>query len=66
MAELLMDARGVPTAECPQCGSNFFRVTATFDPDTYEMSMYLLDDAACAVCFALVTPPTPLDLGGVA
>ncbi len=57
-----MDARGIPTAECPVCGSNFFRITAIFDYETYELGMYLLDDAECAVCDSLVTPPTPLDV----
>lgn len=56
-----MDARGVPTAACPCCGSTLFRVTVQFSPDTYEIEMYLLDDATCNQCGCFLTAPTPLD-----
>ncbi|MFM7776338.1 MAG: hypothetical protein ACKN96_08165 [Actinomycetota bacterium] len=56
------DIRGLPTPLCPYCGSDLITITAIFDPDTYEISMYLLDNASCAECGALLTAPTPEDL----
>jgi hypothetical protein len=55
-----MDARGIPTSECPECGSNLIRLVATFD-DNYEISMYGLE-AECYCCETLLTAPTPLDI----
>jgi hypothetical protein len=55
------DFRGIPTPVCPACGGTLIRITASFDPDTYELSMYLLDNAQCAGCQALLTAPTPAD-----
>jgi hypothetical protein len=57
----MSDYRGIPSPICP-CGSNLFRLTATFDSETYEISGYFLDDASCAECGSLVTAPTPLDV----
>jgi hypothetical protein len=56
----MLDARGIPTAECPCCGSRLIKLLACFDDD-YEVSAYLLD-AECAECSTLITAPTPLDL----
>lgn len=56
----MLDARGIPTRECPNCASTLFTIQATFD-DNYEIGMYLLS-AECAMCHTLVTAPTPLDL----
>jgi len=56
----MIDARGIPTCECPNCGENLFRVLAVFDPDTYTIGMYQLD-MQCNECGALATAPTPLD-----
>jgi hypothetical protein len=36
-------------------------ITASFDPYTYELDMYLLDNAQCATCQVLLTAPTPAD-----
>ena len=55
-----VDARGIPTTECPSCNSNIFKLVAMFDPDDYEVLMYMLD-AECAICGSLITAPTPLD-----
>jgi len=55
-----MDARGIPTRECPSCSSDLFTVQVKFDED-YEIGMYLLD-AECAYCGTKITAPTPLDL----
>lgn len=56
-----MDFRGIPTAMCPNCGSDFIKIIAQFDPVDYEIGIYKLD-AECAVCEALLTAPTPLDI----
>lgn len=55
-----MDSRGIPSAVCPECGSDVLRIYASFD-DSYEISMYLLE-AECAFCESPMTAPTPLDL----
>ena len=57
-----MDLRGIPTPICPECESPFIRITAIFDPETYEIQMYLLDDAECLACGSKLTAPTPLDV----
>lgn len=56
----MIDARGIPTCICPNCGDNLFRVLASFDPDTYTIGMYHLD-IQCNSCGALATAPTPID-----
>lgn len=53
------DYRGIPTLSCP-CGCDWVLMCATFDPDTREPGMYLLD-GRCASCGSWVTLPTPLD-----
>lgn len=40
-------------------------VTVAFDPETYEIELYLIDNASCANCGALLTAPTPADLPAV-
>ena len=54
-----LDARGIPTAECPSCESTIFTAQISFDED-YNLAGYLLN-AECAFCKTLVTLPTPLD-----
>lgn len=56
----MMDARGIPTRVCPQCGEDTFVVNVVFD-EAYEITFYHLD-AECLFCGCLVTAPTPLDL----
>jgi len=56
----MLDARGVPTAECPSCKNNVFKIRAAFDPEDYEIGMYFLD-GECAKCGTLLTVPTPID-----
>jgi C4-type Zn-finger protein len=60
LQESVVDLRGIPTAECPMCGSNIITINAVFDSD-YEISLYMLD-AECAMCHTRLTAPTPLDL----
>ena len=54
-----LDARGIPTNECPTCANRLFTVQVSFDDD-YNVGQYFLD-AECAMCGTLVTAPTPLD-----
>lgn len=56
----MINARGVPTAQCPNCNGKLFKIIAQFDPVDYEIGLYLLD-GECAKCGTLVTIPTPLD-----
>ena len=46
-----------PVHECV-CGSNLWRITATFED--YEISMYFLD-MECVMCGTKATAPTPID-----
>jgi len=59
----MIDARGIPTCICPNCGGNLFRALVSFDPDTYTIGMYHLD-IQCNSCGALATAPTPIDNPG--
>lgn len=56
-----MDARGIPTCICPNCGNDLFRALVRFDPQTYTVGMYHLD-VQCDGCGTLATAPTPLDI----
>lgn len=56
----MIDARGIPTCTCPNCGDTLFRALVSFDPETYTVGMYHLD-IQCHSCGALATAPTPLD-----
>lgn len=58
----MFDSRGIPSSQCLSCGSDLIRITAKFDPETYEISMYLLHDAECSICGSPMTAPTPLDI----
>lgn len=55
-----MDARGIPTTACPQCGSQYIKAIVQFDPTDYEIGLYFLD-GECSVCGTLLTLPTPID-----
>lgn len=57
----MIDFRGIPTPICPCCESHVLRISATFDPETYDIATYLLHDATCSQCGCLITAPTPLD-----
>ena len=58
--EFPLDARGIPTSECPLCGTNIFLIRAIFSNE-YEIAMYALD-GECSECGTLLTVPTPKDL----
>ena len=57
----MIDARGIPAAACPLCGSKLLRITVEFD-ENYEIVRYLLNDAQCFECKSMITAPTPIDL----
>ncbi len=48
------DYRGIPTPVCPNCQSNWFRMTVMFDEIGYMPSAYALEDAECFRCGALI------------
>lgn len=56
----MMDARGIPTCECPNCGGTLFRALVSFDTVTYTIGMYHLD-IQCNNCETMCTAPTPQD-----
>lgn len=55
---MVLDARGVPTHACPNCGEMIFEIKAMFE--NYEIAMWMVD-GRCSDCGTLVTVPTPLD-----
>lgn len=55
---MVLDARGVPTHACPNCGEMMFKIKAMFQD--YEIAMYMTD-GECSDCGTLLTVPTPLD-----
>lgn len=56
----MIDFRGIPTPQCPNCGCNILNIKAQFDETDYEIGMYFLD-GSCSKCGTLLTVPTPLD-----
>lgn len=54
------DFRGIPTAACPSCGCEWFKVLVTFDHDTYEIDAWALD-GECLSCGTLLTVVCPVD-----
>ena len=59
----MIDARGIPTCQCPNCASMIFKALVSFDPETYTIGMYHLD-VECDSCGTITTAPTPLDIPG--
>lgn len=57
----MIDARGIPTCECPNCAGTLFQALVKFDPATYTIGMYHLD-IQCNNCGTFCTAPTPLDI----
>lgn len=55
---MVLNARGVPTHACPNCGHVIFRIKAIFDE--YEIALWFTD-AECNECGTLLTAPTPAD-----
>lgn len=55
-----IDARGIPTAICPLCGSDWFYVPVKFNLETYKISAWGTD-GYCYACSSKVTVVTPVD-----
>jgi rRNA maturation protein Nop10 len=53
-----LDATGIPTHACPNCGGITFRILASFD--NYEIAWYTLT-GYCYECGTKVTVPCPAD-----
>ena len=56
----MIDARGIPTCICPNCGGELFKALISFDEESYTIGMYHLD-IECFECGTFATAPTPLD-----
>lgn len=52
-----IDARGPQTALCPTCGGNIIKIDAIFDEE--GVVSFYMQDAECAQCGTLLTPPMP-------
>lgn len=55
---MVLDARGVPTHACPNCGEQVFIIRAMFQD--YDIAMWMTD-GKCSDCGTLLTVPTPVD-----
>jgi len=53
-----LDARGIPTCKCPNCGGEYFIIIVKFDSETYTISEYKLE-AQCNDCSTFITSPMP-------
>jgi uncharacterized Zn finger protein len=56
----MIDARGIPTCICPNCGGRLFKALISFDEETYTIGMYHID-IECYNCGTFCSAPTPLD-----
>ena len=56
--EPLIDARGIPTHECINCGYNVFLVPCAFED--YDIVFWGLE-GTCFSCGSPVTVPCPVD-----
>lgn len=59
-SDRILDARGIPTAGCPNCGEQWLNVPIIFDDDTYEVSAWGTE-GECFSCGTKVTVATPAD-----
>lgn len=55
----MLDARGIPTNACPNCGGNWFNMKVAMSDG--EVVSFLFD-ASCIGCGTMVTIACPLDL----
>lgn len=55
-----LDARGIPTAACPNCGERWMHVALLFDEETYEIAAWQLE-GECVSCGTLMTACCPVD-----
>jgi hypothetical protein len=54
-----IDARGLPTNTCPNCGNNWFNAIVAFEDG--EVSAFI-HEASCVGCDTLVTLADPIDI----
>ena len=55
---MALNARGVPTHACPNCGHLVLKIKAIFENNDIVL---WFTDAECDDCGALLTAPTPAD-----
>ena len=55
---MVLDARGLPTHACPNCGCKILRIKAMFND--YEIALWFTE-GECAECGTKLTVPTPVD-----
>ena len=55
---MALNARGVPTHACPNCGHLVFRIKAIFEDNNIVL---WFTDAECDDCGTLLTAPCPAD-----
>jgi len=55
---MALDARGLPTHACPNCGHLVFKIKAMFED--YDIVMWFVD-GECDDCGTLLTVPCPVD-----
>ena len=60
VSAVALDARGIPTAGCPNCGEQWLKVPMIFDDETYDIAAWGLE-GECFSCGTLVTVCTPVD-----
>ena len=53
-----LDARGIPTHACPNCGGEIFEILARFEE--YDIAMWWVN-GKCHECGTWLTVPTPVD-----
>lgn len=55
---MVLDARGLPTHACPECGCMLFNIRAMFENS--DIAMWFTDGTCCD-CGTQLTVPTPVD-----
>lgn len=55
-----MNLSGIPTAVCPNCGSDQIWVVVKFDEE-YNIGWWGLDEAKCYKCHTIMTVVCPAD-----
>jgi hypothetical protein len=55
-----LDAQGIPTAACPNCGEQWLNVPMIFDDETYDVAAWATE-GECYSCGTRVTVCTPKD-----
>lgn len=61
MTDGVLDASGIPTPVCPNCGSDWFMAPIRICPDTYAIVMWGVK-GFCYSCKTKVTIGTPSDV----